>query len=65
MGLIQQLDATTSYREQIERELAALVPVPPAPAGHAEKRGAVCAGCGTFNDTDARFCKQCGTSLRF
>jgi ribosomal protein L40E len=65
MGLIQQLDATTSYREQIERELAALVPVPPAPAGQAEKRGAVCAGCGTSNDTDARFCKQCGTSLRF
>lgn len=58
MRIIQQLDANTGYRDQIEREIAALASAPeaPAPAG-------ICPGCGTGNDTDARFCKQCGTSL--
>jgi hypothetical protein len=64
MGLIQQLDATTGYRDQIEQELAGLVgpstqsvPVPSVAVAR------VCAGCGTANDSDARFCKQCGTSF--
>jgi hypothetical protein len=77
MGLIQQLDATTGYREQIERELAAaLPPVSSAPAASASSAPAaavsapsvaaapsVCAACGTPNDPDARFCKQCGTAF--
>ena len=82
MGLIQQLDANTGYREQIEKELAALVTIPdealgaargtqpPTPGAalrtpHAGPRPALeCPSCSTSNDADARFCKQCGTSLR-
>ncbi|MCC7124377.1 MAG: zinc ribbon domain-containing protein [Acidobacteria bacterium] len=64
MGLMQQLDATTGYREQIEREVTSLaaVPAPSAPADVAA-RTRTCPGCDTRNDIDARFCKQCGTSL--
>jgi len=63
MGLIVQLDASTGYREQIEREVAAQVTTlaPPQPESHA--RIGVCPTCSTRNDADARFCKQCGTSL--
>jgi hypothetical protein len=85
MGLIQQLDATTGYREQIEQELATLLTTPStphsapstAPSTQHPAQGtapgtlhpapgtrAACAACGTSNDSDARFCKQCGTSLR-
>lgn len=86
MGLIQQLDATTGYREQIERELAAALPpaasvstaaasalsassaasVPLSSASLSAPSAAassVCPACGTANDVDARFCKQCGTAF--
>ena len=66
-GLIQRLDDGRSYREQIEQELAKRL------GASAGAHGAVtpaatpaiarCAGCGTTNEPDARFCKQCGTSL--
>jgi len=57
-GLIQRLDAGSTYREQIDRELARrVVSAPPALAA------GVCGGCGTANDADARFCKQCGQGL--
>jgi hypothetical protein len=62
MGLILQLDASTSYREQIEREIAARVSAAP-PTIDAATRTGTCLACGTDNDLDARFCKQCGTSL--
>lgn len=40
------------------KRAAAPVPVP------AESAGALsCAACGTVNDTDARFCKNCGSGL--
>jgi ribosomal protein L40E len=66
MGLIQQLDANSGYRERIERDIDALVtaPAPPASPHEQHARTGICAGCGTHNDTDARFCKQCGTSLK-
>lgn len=63
--LIRQLDAGGGYREQIAREIetrlahgqAALdVPSPTGAAGR-------CQGCGTVNDEDARFCKNCGAKL--
>jgi hypothetical protein len=62
IGLIQQLDANAGYREQIEREIERLVTAPagtPAP----DVRTGTCPACATRNDRDARFCKQCGTSL--
>lgn len=72
LSLMKQLDEDgTGYRSLIERELTARVAArgampdaapaavvalaPPAVAG-------VCA-CGTANDPDARFCKQCGLKL--
>jgi hypothetical protein len=72
LSLMKQLDEDgTGYRSLIERELtarvaaraarpdaapaAAVADPPPALAG-------VCA-CGTANDPDARFCKQCGSKL--
>ena len=96
MGLIQQLDATSGYREQIERELASVIgAAAPAPGTPLSEPGTApgtqhpapgtphsapatapgtqhpapgtrssCPTCGTANDADARFCKQCGTSLR-
>ena len=58
IGIMKQLDAgTSSYRDKIEKELAARVgnkPVSGAPL--------TCA-CGTANDHDARFCKSFGTKL--
>lgn len=71
MGLIQQLDANAGYREQIEKEVASLVTTPdsalraaPGTSHAAPRTGRECTSCGTANDIDARFCKQCGTSLR-
>ena len=52
--LMTDLEGSTLYRDHIERDLAAIAAAPEARA---------CAGCGTVNDTDARFCKQCGAGL--
>jgi hypothetical protein len=61
VGLMQRLDAHTSYREQIERELEKRLGAPKPSA--AESSPGVCSACGTGNDADARFCKACGKSL--
>ena len=46
------------YRMQIERDLAGVTEArAPQPRDHA------CVACGTVNDADARFCKQCGKGL--
>lgn len=79
IALMKQLDQGASgYRELIERELLLRLGAPPAPTGrqtlplapveYAEtEKGArplfECAACGTTNDPDARFCKQCGARL--
>src|SRR5215203_7397223 len=66
LRLITQLDGANAYREMIERDLAARVPAEPAVA---PKRSApvaerpACADCGTSNEPDARFCKNCGRGL--
>src|SRR5215212_1418503 len=67
LRLITQLDGANAYREMIERDLAARVPAEPAVA---PKRSApvaerpACADCGTSNEPDARFCKNCGRGLQ-
>jgi hypothetical protein len=58
-GLILRLDAGTSYRQQIDHELERRR----GGASPAVPDAGVCAGCGTANGADARFCKQCGLSL--
>lgn len=45
--------------EQIPPDAPAHAPAAPA----ARTRAAVCARCGTSNDGDAKFCKQCGEKL--
>ena len=62
--LITQLDGATAYREMIERDLAARLPVesPDSPVAASPGRGA-CAECGATNEADARFCKMCGRPL--
>jgi hypothetical protein len=79
LGLMRQLDSGGGYREAIERELAARVggstsaPVgatvdkpTSAPVGATVDKplpGPRLCVCGTPNDPDARFCKQCGAAL--
>src|SRR5262245_24350136 len=68
--LMRELDAGTGYRQQIERDLekrlgdARLKPSRDNDAaGTKGPAGRVCASCSTANDTDARFCKNCGAKL--
>ena len=57
--LIRQLDAGSTYREEIEKEISKRVGAP-APV---TVRARTCAQCRTENDRDARFCKNCGSKL--
>ena len=71
--LMRQLDAGAGYREQIEKDLAKRIEgdarlkpsrndgTDPGSAKALAER--VCASCDTANDTDAKFCKQCGAAL--
>jgi hypothetical protein len=61
VGLLRQLDGSGVHRTLIEQELAGRLAQAPAPVPVAVP--GVCAACGTGNDVDARFCKQCGASL--
>ena len=59
--LMRQLDAGEGYRSEIEREVAKrLGAIPAAPVAVAN----TCGSCGTVNDTDARFCKNCGNKFQ-
>ena len=51
---MRQLDAGAGYRQKIDQEIARRVTVPAAPT---------CVKCGTANEVDARFCKNCGAGL--
>ena len=71
-GLIRQLDAGSTYRSEIEKEIARRVQklephVEPRVAGTGAKTppavAAACSSCATVNDADARFCKHCGQAL--
>jgi hypothetical protein len=56
-GLLRQLDAGAGYRAQIEKEIEQRV------GRKAVVVANICRACETENDTDAKFCKNCGTSL--
>jgi len=61
-GLIRQLDAGATYRDQIEKDLAKrMAGAATAPVSAAADR--VCGNCQTRNDQDARFCKSCGQAI--
>ena len=66
VGLIRQLDAGGGYKEQIAKEIEQRLAeeqsgrLQPAPM---EIAVGTCAECGTVNDEDAKFCKNCGAKL--
>jgi hypothetical protein len=60
--LMLQLDAGAGYREQVERDLVKRLGGVRAVEEAAPSTRA-CANCSTANDTDAKFCKQCGSKL--
>jgi len=55
--LMRQLDAGSTYRDQIEKEISKRVGAPAAVSSR------TCTQCRTENDRDARFCKNCGAKL--
>jgi ribosomal protein L40E len=72
LGLMLQLDAGGGYREQIAKEVeerlgsdAVVRLTTSAEATVVKKPDAtgVCGKCGTQNDPDAKFCKNCGAKL--
>ena len=65
LGLMRQLDAGGGYRDQIAKEVAERLGSAPAAAEAAAVAAAagLCAQCGTQNDSDAKFCKNCGAKL--
>ena len=76
IGLMKQLDAGDGYRESIEREIATRLgprmsgemtsnapgAASPLEADRVAAVSSICS-CGTPNDPDARFCKNCGNKL--
>ncbi len=72
--LMRQLDAETGYREEIEKEIARRVGAGSKGQDPAYVKGQdpayvasqvrTCPSCGTNNDADARFCKNCGGNLQ-
>jgi len=58
VGLIRQLDAGGGYREAIEREVERRL----SESGD-QPLGLSGCECGTKNDPDAKFCKNCGARL--
>lgn len=65
--LMRQLDAGGGYKEQIAKEvqlrLKADTPTTETEATEQKAEAGVCPSCGTKNDEDAKFCKNCGAKL--
>lgn len=62
LGLMEQLDLSGGYRDQIEQEVATRLGGA-APAEPAAAEAPFCTQCGKANDPDAKFCKACGAKL--
>ena len=65
LGLMKQLDAGGGYKEQIAREIEQRLAQEQGAMGATGAMGAngTECRCGTANDEDAKFCKQCGAKL--
>jgi hypothetical protein len=61
LGLMRQLDAGGGYRDQIAKEVAERLSTDPVSRQEPDTTG-LCE-CGTRNDPDAKFCKNCGAKL--
>jgi hypothetical protein len=66
-AIVGALDSREALRARVEEEIARRQATQEAPGQRPEARGpqqaAACASCGTANDSDARFCKNCGGKL--
>ena len=67
MAIMRDLDSREALRARVEEDLARrsahgsrLTADMP---GAVDREPLVCAGCGTVNDADAKFCKACGAKL--
>ena len=56
LRLMRELDAGGGYREEIAKEIEKRL-------GEDPKQAGVCSSCQTANDSDAKFCKNCGAKL--
>ena len=65
IALMRQLAVDTpGYREQIERELGErLQGIGEEPVDSGADARSVCEKCGASNESDATFCKSCGSAL--
>jgi hypothetical protein len=66
LGLMKQLDAGGGYREQIADEVKKRLNSDvddSATAKAVALQTSECAACNTINETDAKFCKNCGAKL--
>lgn len=69
LGLMEQLDLSGGYHDQIEREVAERLArlegegFSPRHDAPPEADAPFCTQCGKANDPDARFCKSCGAKL--
>jgi hypothetical protein len=65
LGLMRQLDAGGGYREQIANEVKERLGAQSAQSAQSAQgaQGAECSECQTINDSDAKFCKNCGAKL--
>jgi len=67
LGLMKQLDEGGGYKEQIAREIEKRLSEDPSIRLKADTTSVVevgaCGECGTTNDEDAKFCKNCGAKL--
>lgn len=67
--IMRQLDAGEGYRSTIEKELETRLAAMGVEAAPVQVQGDLAASaldactCGTVNDPDARFCKNCGSKL--
>lgn len=62
LGLMRQLDAGGGYRDQIAREVEKRLATDDVVRLKPDATG-ICDACGTQNDPDAKFCKNCGAKL--
>lgn len=65
LGLMRQLDEGGGYREQIAKEVEQRLgeSAPIHLKADTTSEAGLCASCGTKNDEDAKFCKNCGAKL--
>jgi hypothetical protein len=61
--LMRQLEAGAGYRDRVERDLVKRLGEKGAQAAPTAEAARACPKCSVGNDTDAKFCKNCGERL--